>query len=214
MKDKFDIGKYIAKAKLQELSKAEKQQLDEWLEADEKNKKLYSKLTNDDNIEQNLLKMQQVNVEKELRKVNSKIDKKRSKIRYMNILRVAATLVVPIVGYFLIQYYTPQEVVEPLTQIAPGSPKAILITAEGKELELETEVNVTLNIGSEVVVENKFNKLVYKTEFPNRKKRKEEVFNTLRTPLQGEYAVTLEDGTNPFYARERRGGLCFCDGRA
>ena len=200
MEEQLDIGKYIAKAKIEELSNQEKVELDNWIQKDEKNKLLYEKLLNDDLIEQRMVKMHQVNVEGELEKTNKLIDRKQKKTRFLNVIKIAASLAIPIIGYFVIQDYVALDEAkfnsEVIMEIEPGSSTAILITGEGKEITLEPNKDKTLNLGDEIVAKNKENKLIYNSVKSKILKFRKEVFNTLRTPIQGEFSLVLADGTN------------------
>lgn len=81
------------------------------------------------------------------------------------------------------------------TEIAPGGDRAILTLADGRNIALDNASNGQLaQQGSSQVVKLANGKIVYKPK-PNGLPVKELMWNTMSTPIGGQYQVTLPDGT-------------------
>lgn len=73
------------------------------------------------------------------------------------------------------------------TDILPGSTKAILTLASGRQIELDSTAATTINDG-DLAIQNKNGELVYA-------KGEAAVVNKVTTPNGGQYQLTLSDGT-------------------
>ena len=77
----------------------------------------------------------------------------------------------------------------------PGKSKAILMTADGKKVALEQNRDLNIQLNERVRVATTGEGIVY--EETGKGSVKEE-YNTLSTPVGGEYALTLADGTKVY----------------
>lgn len=109
----------------------------------------------------------------------------------------AVVLLVALGGYFFLQNWKESQVaVTPLRvgDIAPGSDKAILTLADGRQILLDSAANGNLaQQGNAQVVKLADGQIVYNVKGLA---QDEAVMNTLRTPNGGQYKLTLPDGTN------------------
>lgn len=112
----------------------------------------------------------------------------------------AAVLVVAFTGVFLFYKNTPHTV-QPTAQVetrfkndvAPGGNKAILTLANGKKVVLDSAANgFIVQQGSARIVKLDNGQLAYNTSDAP---AKEVAYNTLSTPVGGQYQLLLPDGT-------------------
>ena len=82
-------------------------------------------------------------------------------------------------------------------QLHPGSPQALLILDDGKQVALASGNKNDIQINEDIKVSHKNDELVYTTK-PQQKPQQEISFNELIIPRGGEYKVTLSDGTLVF----------------
>lgn len=77
----------------------------------------------------------------------------------------------------------------------PGKSKAILVTADGKKVALEQNRDLNIQLNERVRVATTGEGIVYEGNGAGGVK---EEYNTLSTPIGGEYALTLADGTKVY----------------
>ena len=77
----------------------------------------------------------------------------------------------------------------------PGKSKAILMTADGKKVALEQNRDLNIQLNERVRVATTGEGIVYEGNGTGSVK---EEYNTLFTPIGGEYALTLADGTKVY----------------
>ena len=77
----------------------------------------------------------------------------------------------------------------------PGKSKAILMTADGKKVALEQNRDLNIQLNERVRVATTGEGIVYEGNGTGSVK---EEYNTLSTPIGGEYALTLADGTKVY----------------
>jgi len=106
-------------------------------------------------------------------------------------------LFVAIGGYYIIHksQVKLQMAANNIQDIAPGSNKAILTLANGKQIVLSGAKNGQLATqGNIVVTKSADGELIYNTQAENN--NTEVVYNTMATPRGGQYHLKLADGTN------------------
>lgn len=79
--------------------------------------------------------------------------------------------------------------------IQPGMSKAILVTADGRKVALEQDKPVDIRLNEKMRVATVGEGIVYEGSGTGQAK---EEYNTLMTPIGGEYALTLSDGTKVY----------------
>lgn len=107
--------------------------------------------------------------------------------------KVAATLLVLMsVGYGAYIFTLREPVAEQAEVTLPaGGNKAILLLADGTEVELDSGISKSISLQGNVAVVNEDGKLSYEVYKPDDKIS----FNTLRTPRGGQYQIVLGDGS-------------------
>tara|TARA_R110002050_G_scaffold169807_1_gene301631 strand:+ start:2503 stop:3675 length:1173 start_codon:yes stop_codon:yes gene_type:complete len=176
------------------LTGTEKSELDKWLKEDARNQILYDSLKKEESIPAKLKILEGYNKEKAFAKfVKRAKDKKTIKIK--RFLRYAALLI----PFFLAVYFIYQHNsnVEPelqtISDIQPGTSKAILELADGSTVNLEKEDKEIMEYDG-TIVQNTQKQLIYKPA-DQRQNHKKIRYNTIKIPRGGEYQLSLSDGT-------------------
>lgn len=183
------------------LTEKEHDELDEWVNADDKNMKLFEELTDERNIEANLAWMDKVRSEKPyqaLQKTSAFVSTgKRFKI---DPAWIAAASVILLVGAFFIFRNMGNKnennnimAASDTTQLRPGGNRAILTFADGSKIDLSTvKKGLMKNDNGADIIKLSDGILLYDAH--NSEKNLSSV-HTLSTPVGGQYQVTLPDGT-------------------
>ena len=195
------ISELIYKVKLNKASDIECSQLEEWTLYSSENKRIYDELISL-NTEDILQENESIDLLEGWKALNKKMyPKKKSKVKYLDILRYAAVLLLPIslAAYLFVTYgYRPNDQLSVVNSIKPGDFKAVLYTSNGSVYKLDQHVEDKF-IESEGVHITESGKLLdySKTDsLVELKGAAEEVsYSVIKTPRGGEYSVVLSDGT-------------------
>lgn len=193
----FLIAGYIRKT----LSEKEHDELDDWVNADDKNMELFEDLTDEENIKANLAWMDLVQVEQRLKEGKGKLahvqNKSEQSKRRIIWLAAAGLVLVMSAAIMLMQLLKGNNQKTGIAktdtlQLQPGSNRATLTISDGSVIDLSTAKNglIDSNLVShankpadgELVYEAKSNGPV-------------SAFHTLSTPVGGQYKVILADGS-------------------
>ncbi|CAL1519151.1 FecR domain-containing protein [Chitinophaga sp. MM2321] len=188
------------------ITEDQEKRLQEWLNASEKNKKLFLELSGPEAIEgyiredrskvrhDVLARIYESTANKETDRQNIR---KRKRVR--RILQVAAVLLLAIGASlpYLLQKYGSAEKSKQQSglldkDVAPGSKKAVLLLGNGQEVDLTMNKDTSFTQGAVVHV-SKQGMLSYIT---NKGTVQEDQYHTMITPNGGEYHLQLSDGTN------------------
>ncbi|MCT4613681.1 MAG: FecR family protein [Marinifilaceae bacterium] len=128
-----------------------------------------------------------------------KLEKRRNKRRFINLMRYAAVTVLPILSFWAywtssdFTSYTESIVKEESLVKKNKSNKAVLITSDGQEHRLLSDnlSNINEDVNIDINKEEQKIGIKYNKQKATAKKR----FNTLKTDRGGEYVVELCDGT-------------------
>lgn len=194
----FEIASIIAKEKIGSITEAEQQQLQKWLRQNSTNKHLYEKLKADKLLINDWKQLEKFDSTKAFKKIEKKIqDEKKTRVLLPNYLKYAAAIAIVIIGsYFTFHYFKNQNhLVTPEYAIAPGTQKAILVTAQQQQIELDNTTGERFIKGEEVQILQSGSKLDYHSDSKASANLTEVSYNTLITPKGSEYSVVLSDGT-------------------
>jgi len=121
-----------------------------------------------------------------------------TKIKRWKAFAAAASVILglSVVSYFLLNKQSDEQLVKIKTHdIAPGSNKAILTLANGKQIILNNAQNGKLvQQGNAAITKTQNGQIVYQSS--DKGSASDIAFNTTTTPRGGEYHITLADGTN------------------
>lgn len=185
----FKIADLIVKRLENRLTDEDNQYLEEWKLAKNDNLNLFQKLSQ--NPEKQYInrksKLEVTNKSAGWDKIQSKLKKNKLKKLQLNVMRIAAVLILAIGSAYFFSI-----LIDNNTSgiIRPGTQQALLITSDGEEYQLDEEV--TLSKG-DVIISNNTQELIYQKRSDNNKLQL--TYNTIVIPKGGEYKLTLMDGT-------------------
>jgi len=174
--------------------------LQEWISTSDQNKETFDNLTTGSKLNQLLDEYEQIDTEKAWNQLYAKLPQTKKRSLWNKGLRLAAMISVPLMiggaGYYFVSRMNAKK--SNLAPVAikkdykPGTSKAMLILADGSQVDLTNPGSKQLLDKDGTVIKNQNSGLVYasangKTISP--------VYNTLVIPAGGEYKITLSDGT-------------------
>jgi ferric-dicitrate binding protein FerR (iron transport regulator) len=177
------------------LTEAEKDELDEWVTVNDENMRLFAELTDEKNIIKGLKERRLYDADKATAKLHVVIDSRRHarKVRLYTI-GLAACLIL-MAGLFLVvpMLIKRARMQAPAAKLAtrdllPGANKAVLTTADGKQIVLDTVSGAVLQQGDYRVM-NANGILNYQGQDSHAD------YHTLTVPRGGQYQVVLADGS-------------------
>lgn len=183
------------------LSDAERQELELWLAANERNREVLEELMNEEKAaaEWRALAYYRERTEKAREELAVEIKRRTAfRTRRLFFYRAAAVLLFLVSAASVIwmtQFRKPEHIVtaEYAQNILPGSQKAQLVLSNGKHVELNKGGDTSFMQGASVKVQQQQGLLAYE----DINEQYEEIqFHQLITPKGGEYHLLLEDGTH------------------
>ena len=181
---------------LGDITKEERQELEDWCEEAPRNRKLFEQICQEDLFSKERYVYEKINdtkafsvFEKRVRKVSSR--------SIGNWWKYAAVLLFPIlvVGSWKLMHETEQVsiVASSVAPIQPGCSQAVLVLDDGRKVFLKEEEEGVISEDKEITVTGEKDRLVYTS---SEGKNVDEIrFNELEVPRGGEYKVRLADGT-------------------
>ncbi|MEO3404749.1 FecR domain-containing protein [Mucilaginibacter sp. CAU 1740] len=201
----FDLGRLIAKYIQGELGDQEKIQLEQWLQADDRNRELFKKLTDEHSIQQELETFSANDKAAAWQNIVQQTGYKSKSNKKRWISYAAAILVLVGLGITLTQKHKENQQTlaanKPVKDLLPGTNKATLTLADGSTLVLDSNQHGKIANQQNVVIKaDEDGKLVYEAS------RSEDLtkpnapalslsMNVLTTPRGGQYQLVLPDGT-------------------
>lgn len=176
------------------LSEREQAELESWLEANEKNRQFFRKLTSGDTFSRKRELYQNISPQKALHTFKTHA-RKKSIARYgRNIVKYTAAIALVVTAGITVYQYnnTREQITSPPQEITSGSPKAILVTAEGETIKLEANRLPSSQLPAYVQVIDSATQLVYNSPADEELTTK---FHELQIPKGGEYKLLLPDST-------------------
>lgn len=183
------LGEYLTG----EISDSRRKELEQWLDMREENRRFFERFCQDRSFRKRWEMRQRIDTSAAIRAFDCRTGGMRHGTlgkRWLSYVAVAAVLVVA-VGVSVLYFWKAEvkpEVVE--VAIVPGSSKAVLVLADGKEVALGVQDSQAVALAGGGQAINQGTQLSYQGN-PS-----EEVhYNELRVPRGGEYEVVLADGT-------------------
>ena len=196
------IPELIVKKLRKSISKEEEEILNDWINASPENRRIYNEITDEESLAKSLHRYYNYSVENAWKKIASRISKPQVKARQLSrqLLTYATILIALMITLSVIIKLNKGKQNEIHTRsltetgFTPGTQTALLTLSEGEQVELgnlpgkSKKVKLT---GANYALDTS-NTLVYECiESPYKKVK----YNTLETPVGGEYKVQLPDGT-------------------
>ncbi|MCQ0111896.1 FecR family protein [Zhouia amylolytica] len=182
--DNIEIANLITKKMKGGLTDEESIQLNSWLEEQNANKEIYSRILEGDGFAEGIDLISEFDLENSWNQIEPKIKDSKS-FNYKRYFKYAAAASV----LFLIALTT--YIVNPFekTEITAGTPKAVLTTVNGEDVVLEKEKKY-----SDQFVSSSNGTLKY-DEIPAVSSKNAVNYNYLTIPRGGEFTLVLSDGT-------------------
>lgn len=182
----------IIRCQIGELTPSERQELDAWRDESETHEQLYQRLMEGERTFSHLEALDALDINKAFIR-NQKLLQRQSNRRIIRYSISWVAIAALIIG--LIQFWPDalQPDTLPLTmqkEIVPGSHQAELVFADGSSVQLLPDMKEIFRDGySEVTVTGN------KVNYSGNADGVQTVWHLIRTPLGGEYSLTLADGT-------------------
>lgn len=193
------IGKLVAREIQGTITAEEKERLEKVLKVNPVNRMVYNELAGEQNRNDLLHNLQDYDGEAAFERFEQKIQKPRSFWAKRGAQISAAAAVLLLVGSSVF-FYTQQKpqgqttVVKAIVDVAPGGNRATLRLSNGKVITLaDQKTGTVIAEGGMTITKSADGQLVYTAnketnETDNR-------YNTVSTPIGGQYQVTLPDGS-------------------
>lgn len=195
MKEIFKIAELISKEKVGELTEEERIHLDDWKAEGEVEQALYFYSSDANRIQKKHDLYNSLDKEKSWKRITEQAPDvvMRPIVKLRNVLKWVAVLLLPLLAttYVLNEvYWSDSQVL-----VEAGSSKATLQLSNGKTIYLEDFQGRDIKTSKGKLASNKNNSLVYQAGHAI-----EDVlaYNTITTPVQGEYSMVLSDGTRVY----------------
>lgn len=183
------------------LSDSERDQLDEWVTADEKNMELFARLTAPEQLDESLKLFNSFNSQAAIESIKRKMNESLKTETLPSLLRrlipfsIAASLILITTVFIIYQKNKPIDkphIIAEKPDIQPGANKALLTLSDGKQIVLDSAGIKKLHVGN-LEISNDNGRLIYPPSSEGGNGA--EVYNTLTTPKGGQYKLTLPDGS-------------------
>lgn len=182
-----------------ELDDTQREELDLWLK-DEHNFSLFNNIVDKEEILNKTLLYDNYDISGAWKKLNNKIPEEEilnentNKQLIYRLIAYAAGIMLPILFAILLwpESKDYNEIAEN-NKIQSGSSEAVLLKPDGQVVNLKSDTSMVIAVADGAVAVKNEGKLVY-----NKPQEKVEklMYNTLKTPIGGEYELVLSDGTH------------------
>ncbi|MBX2925435.1 MAG: FecR family protein [Chitinophagaceae bacterium] len=177
------------------LTDAEKDELDDWITQSDANMELFAELTDENNMEVALEERGSYNSEAAIARLKEKIilEKPTARRRTIRLMyAVAAAVSILLVLFFAYRYNhagEPAKMIAAAQDVQPGTDKAVLTIAGGKQIALDSSVKGNVFTQDGLQVSGSGAMLQYSGKAATKE------WHTLTTPRGGQYKLQLPDGT-------------------
>lgn len=192
----IEISELIARDRIGQLSQPEKETLGKWISSSEQNKQLYLRIKDISNLSARNSLYESVDTKRAWNKLSKElIAPQRSRVMPL-LIRYAAAIMIPVLigatAYWYLNGKT-DKITPTIAQITRGSSHAVLVLANGKNVNLSNDSSRNLLEDDGSIIRNTNKELSYAEQLS--KNTKKQLLNTLIVPRGGEYTLILSDGT-------------------
>jgi len=201
LKIPFKISGLIFKYLQNNLNEDEDVTLQKWINSDPLNRELFDKIAEESYLKAKLKTYESYDKDVVWANIKEEIEKNtgKKKNKFKRIASIAAAVLIPFVigAYFIYNSDKSdnEELIVENTEIIPGSQKAILTLENGEQIVLDENRNELLISDKTFKILNEDKTLKYESDKFNNNDFPGIIYNTLKTPKGGEYALQLSDGT-------------------
>lgn len=201
--DSMKIASLIAGYLQSTLSEQQKEKLFNWIAESESNRRAFSEILDEQNLERYLSEFATYNATTALAKFKSERIVVKSMARFKPGLRISAAASLLLVLSFGFWLHRQQKHVMQLavsknkSDVAPGGNRATLTLANGTEIGLDSASNGEIaQQGGVTVTKTKSGQVIYNLADLASSAPAAEGYNTIATPRGGQYQVILPDGSH------------------
>jgi transmembrane sensor len=201
--DSMKIASLIAGYLQSTLSEQQKEKLFNWIAESESNRRAFSEILDEQNLERYLSEFATYNATTALAKFKSERVVVKSMTRFKPGLRISAAASLLLVLSFGFWLHRQQKHVMQLavsknkSDVAPGGNRATLTLANGTEIGLDSASNGEIaQQGGVTVTKTKSGQVIYNLADLASSAPAAEGYNTIATPRGGQYQVILPDGSH------------------
>lgn len=195
----FKISELIAIEMSGQPNSVEKEKLEKWLNSSENNRNLYNKIIDAENFKSRNKFHIAIDTDHAWNRVSKGLVDKRGKRILLSAFTYAAAILFPILIGISVYWFLNEksvQIIQPIAKIEPGAKHAVLIMANGKNVNLIEETKKSLVEDDGTIIKNKNDVLSYAGPTPIRTNKT--LINTLIVPRGGEYSLVLSDSTRVF----------------
>ncbi|OFY41778.1 MAG: hypothetical protein A2X18_10685 [Bacteroidetes bacterium GWF2_40_14] len=191
MESIFKIAEIVVKRKQGIITPGEQAILEDWLNESPEHRELFEQICDKVRVEKRMTDYSQMDWEKDYQQFIIKYKRKTVLHPYRRLLKYAAMFILPmaIAASFLFNHFTKE-----IPVIPPGISQATLILADGKTIELKQDSTYVINKSDGSILTNDNGLLSY-NKTSDLTSTKKISYNQIFVPRNGEYRLTLEDGT-------------------
>jgi len=196
LKQAYRVAYLVAGFIREQLTNAERDELDQWILAKEENMQLFGELINEENLASSLAAFDKMDVERQLAASKESIQLKKQSIVHFKWWFAAAAMIILVTGFWWINSdsknstLSADHISELPKDILPGFQQAVLLTDKGKQQALEIGKSDTVLAGGLYLNRSK-GELLYGEGKPGQ----EVEIHQLLVPRKGTFTAVLPDGT-------------------
>lgn len=197
----FENSRLIAKKIAGQLTEHEEDIFDEWLNESPQNQEFYNNVRKNQNFLHRNEQFENINTKRAWDELSTKLKIGRRNSLITTFLKYAAAILFPIliggtIYYFVDQYTGTKDDAALLTNIKPGTRKAVLILSNGQNIDLDKKDVATIKEDDGTVIGKANDELTYVGN--HSRKIKKVLRNTLVISRGEEYSIVLSDSTKVF----------------
>lgn len=197
-REEYWIANLIGRQLMGGITPEEKARLDEWCRQ-AGHAELYDRISSELELAERNRYVEELNVDGAWRRVRGKLPVSRERTVFFSLWYKVAACVILLLGLAAFLFYSRDGKAPRQEQVAqavvPGSSKAVLITAEGRQIVLQDSLVRTIQIDEAVVVSNTGSVVEYRMKSGMQATDTGVKYNTVVVPRGGEYELRLADGT-------------------
>lgn len=197
-REEYRIADLIGKRLMGVITLDEEAELDEWCRQ-EGHPELYARIADEQELAARNRYVDKLDVDKSWQRVRKQLPVSSVRTVPFAVWYKIAVCAVLLVGLGMLLFYSRdrKDLREELLvqSVVPGSSKAVLITAEGKQIVLQDSLVRTIQVDEAVSVSNTGSAVEYRMKGSEQAAGTGMNYNTIVVPRGGEYELRLADGT-------------------
>lgn len=192
----------IAKEIVGGLSQKEKEELDAWLDENERNRQLFEEIKSSGRYKE-WAQFQEAEQQPSWEQIYAALQIQKKRTIIQNILRIAATILLPLIIGSGVYFFVSRQILEQdgnheqVVEITPGTSKAVLVLNDGSSVILDTPDKTEIREKDGTIILKAKGKLNYSKQKED-SNADQTLFNTICIPRGAEYDLVLSDSTRVY----------------